>query len=774
MSYKLLIVESPTKVNSLGRYLDKPSEYKIASSKGHIRDLPRKGGINVDIENDFRPNYQISPDKNKLVKELRQLSQAATEVIMASDEDREGEAIAWHLCHILNLDPQKTKRITFNEITAEALKKALDNPRTINQDLVNAQQARRILDRIVGFELSPILWTKIKTGLSAGRVQSTAMRLIYEKEEEVKKFQPTIKTVAQATFEISQQALVAGLKNEIADLKIGREFMEDWRRTNPTDFKIADIVQKPSSQNPSPPLKTSTLQQAASTKLGFGVQRTMSLAQKLYEAGFITYMRTDSLNLSQAAQTAIKKEIVKTFGEKYYHHREYAQKSKGAQEAHEAIRPTNFALNTINELDNDAQKLYKLIYARTLASQMATAQTEKTTLFITDPRNIYSFTVQGQILRFAGFLEVLGESDKDIILPSCQKGDNVKLLEANIFEKLSNPPPRFNEASLVKKMEELGIGRPSTYAPTINTLLQRGYIVKGDVAAQIKYCQGLILQNGSIRDYRSEEHWAGSTNKLLPTALADLVTPFLKEHFSEIMNYDFTSQIESDFDQIALGQLNWTDHLKTFYKRFHPLITAAKDISRQEINQMQEVGKDPSDQKMIYARLGRLGPMLQKGRADDEEKPIFAPLPPNSTLKTVTLEEALKMFKFPKIVGQNKAGEDIIVKNGPYGPYLEIAKTRIALKDEDPNSVDLQRALELISLKEEADKKKIIKDFDGKLKILNGIYGPYVTDGQKNGKIPKEFKEQDLSQIDQTLAQQWLDETGKKPRRKIKKKTKSA
>lgn len=764
MSYKLLIVESPTKVNSIGRYLKSVGNYKIASSMGHLRDLPSKGGMNVDIANGFKPNYQIAPGKQKTVSELKKLSKEASEVIMASDEDREGEAIAWHLCHILNLDSQTTKRITFNEITADALQRALKNPRTIDQNLVNAQQARRILDRIVGFELSPVLWMKIQPGLSAGRVQSIAMRLIYERQQEIKNFQPERKMMAQASFDFGQVVLMADLKNKLNNLPEGRQFLEKLRQAT---FKISDIVQKPSLRKPSPPLKTSTLQQIASQKLGFGVQKTMIAAQHLYEAGFITYMRTDSLTLSQQAQGAIKAQISQDFGDQYYVAKQYRQKTSHAQEAHEAIRPTDFTQKEVSGVEEAARKLYRLIYRRTLASQMAPARFQKTTLSITDNSEEFVFTVQGQVLEFAGFLEVLQESDKDVILPECQIGQEVKLLEAHVKERLTEPPSCFTEASLVKKMEELGIGRPSTYAPTINTLLTRQYVIKGDLEPEMKSCKGLILQDALIRDYESQESWGGGTNKLLPTALAELVTPFLKEHFPEIMDYDFTSKIEGDFDQIALGQLDWTEHLSQFYQHFHPLIETAQAISRQKITQMREVGLDPKDGKMIYARLGRRGPMLQKGLAEEsKEKPLFAPLPDNTTIENVTLKQALSMFEFPKLLGQNNDEEDIWVKNGPFGAYLEMGKLRLPLKDVDPKTVTLEQALSLFEEKKEADRKKIIVEFGDKLKILNGIYGPYVTDGVKNGKIPKEFKDQDLSQTTQEDAQRWLDETGKKPRPK--------
>ena len=771
MSYKLLIVESPAKVKSIGRYLDLESEYKIASSKGHIRDLPKKGGLNVDIKNNFEPNYQIQPDKKKLVTQLKSLAQKAETVIMASDEDREGEAIAWHLCHALKLDPQKTPRIVFHEITETALKKALDSPRTINQNLVNAQQARRILDRIVGFQLSPILWKKIQRGLSAGRVQSVAVRLIYEKEAEIKAFQPQISCRATATFTINNQTLVANLDNSLRDLDEGRRLLESLRQA---DFKITAIESKPSLKSPSPPFKTSTLQQLASQKMGFSLKKTMHLAQILYEAGFITYMRTDSLNLSQQALKQAGDHIIQTFGENYHQLRNYQTKTKSAQEAHEAIRPTNFKVKKPQKLEAAAVKLYELIHSRTLASQMADAQFDKTTISLAAYVNqealkinnqLLIFKLRGQVLQFDGFLKVLPESNKDVILPNCQINQVVNLLEAGVAQKFSNPPARFSEASLVKKLEDLGIGRPSTYAPTIDTILERGYVVKGDVEPQIKYSKNILLQEQRLREYDLEEKWGGATNRLLPTSLAELVIPFLKQHFTEIMDYDFTSKIEADFDQIAIGKLDWQTQLQIFYKNFQPLIKAADDLSRQTIFKMRPLGKDPLDQKIIYARLGTYGAMLQKGESQTDSKPVFASLPPNTTLDNVTLEAALEMFKLPKVLGQTADKQTVLVKNGPYGPYLEVEQLRVSLKEIDPLSISLDQALELIEEKKEAELKKIVVDF-GSIKIINGPYGPYVTDGKKNARIPKEEQTNDLNKTSQATAKKWLEAKKQSPKRK--------
>ncbi len=765
MSYKLVIVESPTKVISIGRHLK--DGYKIASSMGHIRDLPPSGGMHIDIANDFKPNYQINTDKKKLVAELKKLAKDASEIIMASDEDREGEAIAWHLCQILNLDPQTTKRIVFHEITAEALQTAVEQPRFIDLNLVNAQQARRIVDRIVGFELSPVLWRKIQKGLSAGRVQSVAMRLIYDREEEIKNFQTEVECQASATFKIRDQNMVADLKNKLPDLEAGREFLETCRRSQ--HFTVSDIAIKESSKNPSPPFKTSTLQQEAAQKLGFSIQRTMMSAQKLYEGGFITYMRTDSLNLSRQALKAAENYVKSNFGAQYYRQKQYQTKSQSAQEAHEAIRPSDFTVQNISKLDQQADKLYQLIWQRTLASQMAPALIDKTNITIAVEKSDYILLASGQILRFDGFLKVAREKLNDVLLPEIAVGDNLELTTVQMIEKFSKPPARFEEASLVKKLEDLGIGRPSTYAPTVNTILERGYVIKGDVDAKSRRCRGLLLENAQIRDYESEDQWGGATNKLLPTDLAKLVTPFLKKHFEEIMDYGFTSKLEADFDKIARGQLDWIEHLRGFYDNFHPTVETAQEIPKSEVAKMRELGLDPNDQKMIYARLGRYGPMLQKGLAEDsQDKPSFAALPADISFEDITLEEALELFKLPRLLGQTLGGEDVQAKRGPYGPYLEVGDKvlRVPFKEEDPLTIRLEEALKLIDAKEEEERKKIIADF-GDLKILNGRYGPYITDGVKNGRIPKkDEKGQAINpeKISLEQATRWLVETGKAPR----------
>ena len=764
MSYKLVIVESPTKVTSIGRYLK--DGYKITSSMGHVRDLPAKGGMNIEIENQFKPNYQINPDKKKLVTELKALAKGASEIIMASDEDREGEAIAWHLCHILKLDPQTTKRIVFHEITSDALKKAIAKPRFINQNLVNAQQARRILDRIVGFELSPVLWKKIQKGLSAGRVQSVAMRLIYDREEEIKNFEALTDCRGHAIFQIKNQEVKADLKEKLKDLEAGRQLLEECKGAK---FEIKNIEIKASLKNPGPPFKTSTLQQEAAQKLGFSVKQTMMNAQKLYEAGLITYMRTDSLHLSQESLKAAQAYIVAKFSKKYHRQVEYQNQAKASQEAHEAIRPTDFNRETPEKLDSQTNRLYQLIWRRSLASQMAPAETDKTTMTIGADKTKKAFAASGQILRFEGFLKVTQDGLKDVLLPDVKVGLKLDLIEAHVYEKFSQPPARYGEAGLVKKLEELGIGRPSTYAPTISTILERGYVIKGDIEPQSRRYRGIVLNQDGLCDYDSQDKWGGATNKLIPTDLAKIVTPFLKKHFEEIMDYNFTSKIEADFDKIAAGDLDWQEHLQVFYERFHPNIEATQNIARSEIGVMREIGIDPKDQKMIYARLGRFGPMLQKGLAEEsEEKPVFAPLPPETTLEDVELEAALKMFRLPRLVGQTAEGKDIFAKIGRYGPYIQIDKAFVSLKEgDDPFTIDLERALSLIAAKAEEEKRKIIADF-GDLKILNGRYGPYLTDGQQNAKIPAkddDGQKTDPAKVNAETARAWFQQGIQRPKK---------
>lgn len=761
MSYKLVIVESPTKVTSVGQYLK--DGYKIASSMGHVRDLPAKGGMHIDIENDFRPTYEISADKKELIAKLRALAKNASEIIMASDEDREGEAIAWHLCEILKLKPEETKRIVFHEITEDALRAAIANPRFIDQDLVNAQQARRVLDRIVGFELSPVLWKKVQKGLSAGRVQSVAMRLICDREQEIEDFKPAAECRGYALFKIDDRDIRAELKQTFADLKAGRQFLETCRAA---EFTIEKVEVKPSYRNPAPPLKTSTLQQEAAQKLGFSVKQTMITAQKLYEAGHITYMRTDSLNLSQQALTAAEGYIKRQFGQEYHRSKKYQAKNKDAQEAHEAIRPTDFNVSKPGKVDAGAAKLYKLIWQRTLASQMTPAALDKTTITIGASGAREKFLISGQILKFDGFLKVTAEIPGDVILPKITANQKLNLLEAHVFEKFSSPPARFNEASLVRQLEELGIGRPSTYVPTISTILDRGYVVKGDMEAKSRRYRGIVLQNARLEDYDGDEKWGGATNKLLPTPLARLVTPFLKKYFAEIMDYGFTSKIEDNFDRIAKGELDWTENLREFYRNFHPQVEAVEGVSRKEIGGMRELGKDPGDGKTVYARLGRYGPMLQKGLAEEsEEKPTFASLPEGATLENVTLKEALRMFQLPRLVGKTADNEEIWAKSGRFGPYLQVDKLSVQIKEDDPFTIDEARAHELIAAKKEEEKNKLIADF-GEIKIVNGRFGPYITDGSKNCKLPKkdeQGKEIDPQAVSRGQAEQWLKEQGKKP-----------
>lgn len=756
--YSLVIVESPAKAKTIAKYLG--SGYQIASSVGHIRDLPKKG-MSIDIENHFRPTYVISDSHKKVVTELRKLAKSAQEVVLASDEDREGEAIAWHICHALGLDPKTTKRIVFHEITKAALTEAISKPRHIQQSLVDAQQARRILDRIVGYEMSPVLWKKLRPGLSAGRVQSVAMKLIVEREREIKDFTPKIHFQAQAEFQIDKDlAITAKLRQELVGKDAAYSFLENCKTSN---FKVLAIDNKDGYQNPPGPLTTSTLQQAASRKLGFSVRQTMRVAQKLYETGLITYMRTDSMNLSTQAIEAITKLIVDQYGSPYLEKRSYKSRNKNAQEAHEAIRPADFSKTKVS-VGQAEDKLYSLIWRQTVASQMATARFKTTKIKIGCTPDIGTFVAQGRTMDFDGWLRVAGTGKDDAILPAVDEGQSLKLISAGAEETFSKPPARFSEASLVRQLEDMGIGRPSTYAPTISTIQDRGYIEKVDVVGQERPTTSLSLKNQNITVETNQQRYGHDKNKLVPTQLAEFVTPFLDKHFGEIMDYGFTSTVETSFDKIAKGELAWTDHMHEFYQRFHPLVEAAEKVPRDEASGMREVGKDPKDGLIIYARMGRFGPMLQKGRAEDsEEKPSFAPLPKDTTIENITLEQALPMFKLPRIVGKTDDGREIKANIGRFGPYVQVDKTFVSLKDVEPQAVSLETAKKLIAEKEESLMKKVIKDF-GDNKVLNGLYGPYVTNGSKNAPIPKNKKPEDLTEAE---AKEIL--TNYKPKRRARK-----
>lgn len=741
MAKNLVIVESPAKAKTIEKFLGK--DYVVKSSFGHIRDLPKKG-LNIDIDDDFKPNYEVSADKRKIVSELKKAA-AGSEVWLASDEDREGEAIAWHLTQALKLDPTKTKRIVFHEITKTAIEAAIQNPRTVDVKLVDAQQARRILDRLVGYELSPVLWKKVRTGLSAGRVQSVAVRLIVEREREIRDHNAESSYKVTAVFDAKGQSLPAELQSKLSDLEVTR----DWLTTaKDAAFTVANIAQKPSSRNPGAPFTTSTLQQEASRRLGFSVRQTMTVAQRLYESGHITYMRTDSTTLSGLAINAAKDYIVKSFGQEYYNLRQYKTKSQGAQEAHEAIRPTDF--NRLEAGDDDTQiKLYKLIWQRTLASQMAEAKLERTEMTINVSNQTQFFVAKGEVLKFDGFMKVYGGTKDDTILPSVNVGDQLELNELLATQTFTKPPARYSEAALVRKLEELGIGRPSTYAPTISTVQTRGYVEKSDLEGEERSVIELRLIDQQIVEATNKVIVGADRNKLVPTSIAEVTTDFLVKYFPTIVDYDFTARVEDDFDNIADGKQQWQAMIANFYKEFHPLVEQSADVSRQEISQAREIGIDPKTNEPIFARFGRYGPMLQMGDSTDEAKKVtFAPMPKGATIDTVSLEQALEMFKLPRTVGTTKDGEEIKANIGRFGPYIQVGKTFVSIKPLDPHTITEAESRELYEQKLTKDAAKNINEFASGIKVLNGPYGAYVTDGKKNARIAKDVDPAKLTEAE--------------------------
>ena len=740
MSKNLVIVESPAKAKTIEKYLGK--DFTVKSSFGHIRDLPKKG-LNIDIAKDFAPTYEVPADKKKVVAGLRAAAKGA-EVWLASDEDREGEAIAWHLAQALKLDPAKTKRIVFHEITKTAIEHAVQNPRTVDLRLVDAQQARRVLDRLVGYELSPVLWKKVRTGLSAGRVQSVAVRLIVEREREIRAFEAQSSFRVVAVFEVDGENFSAELQNKLPNAETAREFLESVKEAI---FTVEDIAQKPGTRQPSAPFTTSTLQQEASRRLSYSVRQTMTLAQRLYEAGHITYMRTDSTTLSGFAIKAAEDFINKEYGPNYHQVRQFKTKSQGAQEAHEAIRPTDFAKLKLGD-DPQQIRLYQLIWQRALASQMAPAQIEKTEVTIGISTRTEKLLAKGEILRFDGFLKVYGGGKDDTLLPAIAKSQKLPLKEMTAAETFTRPPARYSEAALVKKLEELGIGRPSTYAPTISTVQTRGYVEKKDLEGTQRKAQTLTLSIGNITDEVREETTGADRAKLVPTGIAEVTTDFLVKYFPHVVDYDFTATVEEDFDKIADGKETWTKMLHNFYKNFHPLVEKSEDISRQEVSQARVLGIDPKSKKPILARFGRYGPMLQRGEAEDDEKPAFAPMPADTTIDTVTLEQALEMFKLPRIVGKTEKGEEIKANIGRFGPYIQVDKTFVSIKPQDPMTISETEARELYAEKLEQIANKYIKEFPSGIKIARGPYGPYVTDGKKNARIPKDTEPDKLTEAD--------------------------
>lgn len=731
MTKNLVIVESPAKARTIEKFLGK--DYSVKSSFGHIRDLPKKG-LNIDIENDFKPTYAVPSEKAKVIRELKAAAKDAV-VWLASDEDREGEAIAWHLCEALKLDPLKTKRIVFHEITKSAIEAAVANPRTVDMQLVDAQQARRILDRLVGYELSPVLWKKVRAGLSAGRVQSVAVRLIVEREREIKAYTAEGSYKVIGTFLSGKDSFDAELNVKIADIALAQKFLTDAALST---YKIFSTAQKPSSRNPSAPFTTSTLQQEAARRLGFGVRQTMSVAQRLYESGHITYMRTDSTILSGQAIKAAEDYIKQQFGVKYHKLRQYKTKNSSAQEAHEAIRPTNFAQTTTGE-DDQQRKLYELIWKRTLASQMAAAEVDRTEVNIAMSNRKEAFIAKGEILRFDGFFKVYGGGKDDTILPPLKEGETLERDTITATETFSRPPARYSEASLVRTLEELGIGRPSTYAPTISTIQTRGYVEKADLEGVEREIQSLELKKNSTEIVKASrtETTGADKNKLLPTSVADVTTDFLVKHFGSVLDYDFTARVEQDFDTIAEGKESWVKMLSDFYKDFHPLIEKSATVSREETSQARQLGLDPKTKQPIIARYGRYGPMLQRGETESETKPDFAPMPEGVALEDITFEQALEMFKLPRTVGKTDDGQDIKANIGRFGPYIQIDKLYVSIKPLDPMKITETEARELYAEKLEKEANKYIAQFKSGVSIVNGPYGPYITDGKKNARIPK-------------------------------------
>jgi DNA topoisomerase-1 len=741
MSKNLVIVESPAKARTIEKFLGR--DYTVKSSMGHIRDLPKKG-VNIDIEHDFAPTYEINADKKKVVAELRKLAKTSDEVWLASDEDREGEAIAWHLTQALKLDPKTTKRIVFHEITKPAIENAIKNPRTVDLHLVDAYQARRVLDRLVGYELSPVLWKKVRTGLSAGRVQSVEVRLIVEREREIRAFKATSSYRVIAIFTVDGQELKAELANKLPDKDAARKFLTDVIGAT---YKVASIATKPGSRNPGAPFTTSTLQQEASRRLGYSIKQTMSVAQRLYENGRITYMRTDSTILSGLAISAAEEFITGEYGANYHQRRQFKTKNESAQEAHEAIRPTDFRHTTAGD-DAQQEKLYQLIWQRALASQMAPAQTEKTEISIAVSTHEEQFLAKGEVLKFDGFMKVYGGGKDDTLLPGVEEGQQLPLQTMTATETFSRGPARFSEATLVKQLEELGIGRPSTYASSISTIQTRGYIEKTDLEGTERKVQTLTLDQGKVEETETTEITGADRNKLVPTPVAEVTTDFLVKYFPSIVDYDFTATSEEDFDKIADGKEKWVEMIRNFYGPFHELVDKSADASRSEVSQARTLGIDPKTKKPIMARFGRYGPMLQRGEVEDEEKPAFAPLPAGTTLMNVTLEQALNMFQLPRVVGTTADGQEMKANIGRFGPYVQVGKTFVSIKPLDPFTVTEAEARELYVAKLEKDANKYINEFASGIKVVNGPYGPYITDGKKNAKIPKDVEPKNLTEAE--------------------------
>ena len=749
MSKNLVIVESPAKAKTIEGYLGK--DFKVASSYGHVRDLP-KGDKAIDIKNRFNPTYEVTADKKEVIKNLKNLVKDAEMVYLASDDDREGEAISWHLKEVLKLKDENTKRIVFREITKNAIIKAIENPRTIDYDLVNAQQARRILDRLVGFELSPILWKKIKTGLSAGRVQSVAVRLIVEREREIEQHNSKSSFRITAIFEVEGKTFQAELPKKFETKGEAEEFLKNCLSA---EFSVENLEKKPTKKTPAAPFTTSTLQQEASRKLYFSVAQTMSVAQKLYEAGKITYMRTDSVNLSDDAMNSAKNAIVNSFGKQYHKSRKFTTKNENAQEAHEAIRPTDFAVPEVGGERNE-QRLYDLIWKRAIASQMADAALEKTTITIKISNAEQKLIATGEVIKFDGFLKVYLEDTDDepeeddasgkALLPPITIGQALQLQEMKGRESFTRPAPRYTEASLVKKLEELGIGRPSTYAPTISTIQRREYVIKESRDGVSRKYVEMIIAKGKFADATKTEITGAEKQKLFPTNIAMVVNDFLVEHFPNVIDFSFTARVEKEFDDIASGGQVWQDMLESFYGKFHKSVTETELVSRQDVNSSRDIGVHPVSGKPIIARLGKFGPLVQIGDSEDEEKQ-FASLKKGQFIENITLEDALELFKLPRDVGMFE-DKKVVAAIGRFGPYIRHDGAFVSLaKELDPLSITEEEAIQLIKDKRETDAKKHIKSFDEdpEIQVLNGRWGPYIKKGKDNFKIPKDKEAESLT-----------------------------
>ncbi len=770
MQKNLVIVESPAKAKTIEKFLGK--DYKVMSSYGHIRDLKTKE-FSIDIEHDYTPQYVIPADKKKLVSELKSEAKSAEQVWLASDEDREGEAISWHLYEVLGLKPENTKRIVFHEITKNAILHAIETPRDININLVNAQQARRVLDRIVGFELSPILWRKVKPALSAGRVQSVAVRLIVEREREINEFvsEAAFRVIANFILSDGTTVLKAELNRRLKDKKEVEAFLESCKNAS---FTIDDITTKPVKKSPAPPFTTSTLQQEAARKLGYSVSQTMMIAQRLYESGLITYMRTDSVNLSDLALGTAKEAIFETYGEKYYKFRQYHTKSKGAQEAHEAIRPT-YISNVEAGSSSQEKKLYELIRKRTIACQMADAELERTTISVGISGQTERFVAVGEVISFEGFLQAYMESNDDEVekeqenglLPPVKLHEVLSLKDIVATERFTQRPPRYTEASLVRRLEELGIGRPSTYAPTIQTIQNREYVMKGDKEGVERTYTIISLSKGKIKETEKTEMVGADRNKLMPTDIGTVVNDFLMEYFPDVLDYNFTASVEKEFDSVAEGELVWTKAIDKFYKIFHPIVEATAAVKTEHKVGERQLGIDPKSGNPVFVKIGRYGPVVQIGvaHADDKEapKPQFASLMKGQSIDTITLEEALKLFDLPRTVGEYE-GKVMVAAVGRFGPFIRHDGKFVSIpKDLNPLTITAEEAIALIDGKREKDEQRFIKKFeeDPEMEILKGRFGPYISYQKANYRIPKTIT--DPASLTLEDCKKIIAEAGEKP-----------